>query len=36
MDGVPLCLDYFSKTGESRKEVLIIGDDLGIIHLYNF
>ena len=36
MDGVPLCLDYYYKTGENRKEVLFIGDDLGIIDLYTF
>lgn len=36
LDGVPLVLNYYSKSGENRKEVLIIGDDLGIIHLYTF
>lgn len=35
MDGMPLCIDYyFSK--EKNLEYLIVGDDLGICHIYEF
>ena len=36
--GVPLCLEYYAwpKNKEGRYETLLVGDDLGICHLYNF
>lgn len=36
--GVPLCLEYYAwpKSKDARQESLLVGDDLGICHLYNF
>lgn len=36
--GVPLCLEYYAwpKNKDARLESLLVGDDLGICHLYNF
>jgi len=36
--GVPLCVEYYPwpKNKEGRYETLLVGDDLGICHLYNF
>ena len=36
--GVPLCLEYYPwpKNKDGRYETLLVGDDLGICHLYNF
>ena len=36
--GVPLCLEYYAwpKNKEAKIESLLVGDDLGICHLYNF
>ncbi len=36
--GVPLCLEYYAwpKNKDGRYETLLVGDDLGICHLYNF
>ena len=38
MVGVPFCLEYYQwpKNGDNKLESLLVGDDLGIIHLYNF
>lgn len=35
--GVPLCLEYYPwpKNKDGRYETLLVGDDLGICHLYN-
>lgn len=37
--GIPLCLEYYrwpKNNNEDRLETLLVGDDLGIIHMYNF
>jgi hypothetical protein len=37
--GIPLCLEYYPwprSSNETRLETLLVGDDLGICHLYNF
>lgn len=36
--GVPLCLEYYAwpKNKDARIESILVGDDLGICHLYNF
>lgn len=36
--GIPLCMDYHRYVGnyDGKREVLLMGDDLGICHLYNF
>ena len=36
--GVPLCIEYYMwpKNKEKKRETLILGDDLGICHMYNF
>lgn len=39
MDGIPLCMDYYKwpvNSNEDRIETLLIGDELGICHMYNF
>ena len=38
MVGVPYCLEYYHwpKNNDGKFESLLVGDDLGIIHLYNF
>jgi hypothetical protein len=35
---VPLCLEYYPwpKNKDNKLESLLVGDDLGICHLYNF
>lgn len=35
LDGIPLCLDYY-KWPDQDKETLLVGDDLGICHMYEF
>ena len=35
LDGIPLCLDYFNWPDQA-KETLLVGDDLGICHMYDF
>jgi hypothetical protein len=35
LDGIPLCLDYY-KWPDKDKETLLVGDDLGICHMYDF
>lgn len=35
MDGLPLCMDYFLKPKQG-VETLVVGDDLGICHMYDF
>lgn len=35
LDGLPLCMDYFLKTKQGL-ETLVVGDDLGICHMYDF
>ena len=36
--GIPLCMEYYrwNKTNDSKLETLLVGDDLGICHMYNF
>lgn len=36
--GIPLCLEYYRwpKENDNRLETLLVGDDLGICHMYNF
>lgn len=36
--GIPLCVEYYKwpKNNDSKLETLLIGDDLGICHMYNF
>jgi hypothetical protein len=36
--GIPLCMEYYSwnEKNEEKQETLLIGDDLGICHMYNF
>jgi hypothetical protein len=36
--GVPLCIEYYPwpRNKDARLESLLVGDDLGICHLYNF
>jgi hypothetical protein len=38
MVGVPFCMEYYRwpKNNDGKFESLLVGDDLGIIHLYNF
>jgi hypothetical protein len=35
--GIPLCLEYYQwpKNKENKIETLLVGDDLGICHMYN-
>ena len=35
--GVPLCIEYYRwpKNNEEKLETLLVGDDLGICHMYN-
>lgn len=35
--GIPLCIEYYRwpKNNEDKLETLLIGDDLGICHMYN-
>lgn len=35
LDGLPLCMDYFLKP-KQNIETLVVGDDLGICHMYDF
>jgi WD40 repeat protein len=35
LDGLPLCMDYFTKSKQGL-ETLVVGDDLGICHMYDF
>ena len=35
LDGIPLCLDYHY-FDDLEKEMLLVGDDLGLIHEYIF
>jgi len=35
LDGLPLCMDYFIKSKQGM-ETLVVGDDLGICHMYDF
>lgn len=35
LDGLPLCMDYFLKP-KLGLETLVVGDDLGICHMYDF
>ena len=36
--GIPLCMEYYkwSKNNDGKCETLIVGDDLGICHMWNF
>ena len=38
--GIPLCMEYYkwpsNKVKDGKVETLLVGDDLGICHLYNF
>lgn len=36
--GIPLCMEYYKwpKNNEGKNETLLVGDDLGICHMYNF
>ncbi len=36
--GIPLCIEYYMwpKNKENKLETLLLGDDLGICHMYNF
>jgi WD40 repeat protein len=37
--GIPLCLEYYrwgSKNNDGKVETLLVGDDLGICHMWNF
>jgi len=36
--GIPLCMEYYAwnKANEDKHETLLVGDDLGICHMYNF
>ena len=38
--GIPLCMEYYkwpeNNNKDGKKETLLVGDDLGIIHMYNF
>ena len=38
MVGIPLCLEYYKwpQNNEGKLETLLVGDDLGICHMYNF
>ena len=35
--GIPLCIEYYRwpKNNEDKLETLLVGDDLGICHMYN-
>lgn len=35
LDGLPLCMDYFIK-GKQGLETLVVGDDMGVCHMYDF
>jgi len=37
--GIPLCMEYYAwppKNSEGKLETLLVGDDLGICHKYDF
>jgi len=36
--GIPLCMEYYkwSKNNDGKCETLLVGDDLGICHMWNF
>jgi len=36
--GIPLCMEYYRwpKNNDGKFETLLVGDDLGICHMYNF
>lgn len=37
--GIPLCLEYYrwpDNNNDSKLETLLVGDDLGICHMYTF
>jgi hypothetical protein len=37
--GIPLCVEYYrwgSKNNDGKCETLLVGDDLGICHMWNF
>jgi len=36
--GIPLCIEYYQwpDNNENKLETLLVGDDLGICHMYNF
>jgi len=39
LDGIPLCLEYYrwpTNNNDGKLETLLVGDDLGICHMYNF
>lgn len=37
--GIPLCLEYYKwpkNNNDSKLETILVGDDLGICHMYTF
>ena len=37
--GIPLCLEYYrwpDNNNDQKLETLLVGDDLGICHMYTF
>jgi len=36
--GIPLCMEYYKwqQVNDGKYETLLVGDDLGICHMYNF
>jgi hypothetical protein len=37
LEGIPLCLEYYKwfENNDGKLETLLVGDDLGICHMYN-